>query len=245
MFLILSLVSTYVNKNRFFIIHRTLYIRLHDGGYWAADGSYNGGETRCCRVDFENPNLKMLLDMLSSGGFPENMSKLSYFPSGIVDQNKKDLCSHIDVAEMLTFSSELESMNLYVVRADDPFLDDVLVGGDEEEEEPESDGEWADFYKDDYDDEGGKIEFFVGQTFVSKEKCRETIEKFVVKEKVDIHFQRSERKKVGVVCVAENCQWRLYASINSRSDNMVVRSYIGNHSFYHSRTTSFGIFKSL
>ena len=127
MFLILSLVSTYVNKNRFFIIHRTLYIRLHDGGYWAADGSYNGGETRCCRVDFENPNLKMLLDMLSSGGFPENMSKLSYFPSGIVDQNKKDLCSHIDVAEMLTFSSELESMNLYVVRADDPFLDDVLA----------------------------------------------------------------------------------------------------------------------
>ena len=75
------------------------------------------------KVDFENPNLKMLLDMLSSGGFPENMSKLSYFPSGVVDQNKKDLCSDIDVAEMLTFSSELESMNLYVVRADDPFLD--------------------------------------------------------------------------------------------------------------------------
>jgi len=203
------------------------------------------------KVDFENPNLKMLLDMLSSGGFPENMSKLSYFPSGIVDQNKKDLCSHIDVAEMLTFSSELESMNLYVVRADDPFLDDVLVGGDEEEEEPESDGEWADFYKDDYvdsddsDDEGGKIEFFVGQTFVSKEKCRETIEKYAVKEKVNIQFQRSERKKVAVVCVAENCQWRLYASINSKSDNMVVRSYIGNHSCYHSRTISFGIFKSL
>ncbi|XP_048603597.1 uncharacterized protein LOC106426549 [Brassica napus] len=192
------------------------------------------------KVDFENPNLKMLLDMLSSGGFPENMSKLSYFPSGVVDQNKKDLCSDIDVAEMLTFSSELESMNLYVVRADDPFLDDVLVGGDEEEEEPESDGEWADFYKDDYvdsddsDDEGGKIEFFVGQTFVSKEKCRETIEKYAVKEKVNIQFQRSERKKVAVVCVAENCQWRLYASINSKSDNMVVRSYIGNHSCYPS-----------
>lgn len=81
MFLIFSLVLTYVNKNRLSIIHRTLYIRLHAGGYWAADGSYNGGETRCCRVDFENQNLKMLLDILSSGGFSENMSKLSYFPS--------------------------------------------------------------------------------------------------------------------------------------------------------------------
>lgn len=74
----------------------------------------------------------------------------------------------------------------------------------------------------------------MGQTFVSKAMCRETVEKYAVKEKVNIQFQRSERKKVAVVCVVENCQWRLYASINSRSENMVVRSYIGNHSCYPS-----------
>lgn len=154
----------------------------------------------------------MLSDMLSSGGFPENMSKLSYFPYGVVDQNRKDICSDIDVAEMLSFSSDLESMNLYVVRADDPYLDDVLIGGDEEEEEPERDGEWADFYRDDYvdsddsDDDGGKIEFYVGQSFVSKSKCRETIEKYAIGEKVNIHFQRSEKKKIAVECVAENCE---------------------------------------
>ena len=180
----------------------------------------------------------MLSHMLSSGGFPENMSKLSYFPYGVVDQNRKDICSDIDVAEMLSFSSDLESMNLYVVRADDPYLDDVLIGGDEEEEEPERDGEWADFYRDDYvdsddyDDDGGEIEFYVGQSFVSKSKCREAIEKYAIGEKVNIHFQRSEKKKIAVECVAENCEWRLYASINSRSDNMVVRSYRGNHSCY-------------
>ncbi|KAL0690079.1 hypothetical protein Bca4012_089757 [Brassica carinata] len=41
------------------------YIResLEDGqvgGKWAADGTYNSGETRCCRIDFEEPTFRML-----------------------------------------------------------------------------------------------------------------------------------------------------------------------------------------
>ncbi|CAD5312626.1 unnamed protein product [Arabidopsis thaliana] len=110
---------------------RTLFFRLHVGGYWAADGSYHG----------------------------ENMSKFSYFPSGEVGQNRKDLCGDSDVAEMITCTHELESKNLYVVRAADHYLDDVLIGEREEEEEPER------------------------QEFVSKEKCKDTIEKYAIREK--------------------------------------------------------------
>lgn len=63
---------------------------------------------------------------------------------------------------MIRGSVEVISLNLYVVREDDPYLD---------------------FYRDDYvesdglddDDDGARIDFFVGQEFVSKEKCREII----------------------------------------------------------------------
>ncbi|WZZ88444.1 hypothetical protein YC2023_117023 [Brassica napus] len=80
------------------------------------------------------------------------MNKFSYFSSGIVDQSRKDVCYDRDVVEMVNASTELESINIFVVRADDPYLDDVLIGGQEEEEEPRSDDEWTDFYRDDYFD---------------------------------------------------------------------------------------------
>ncbi|XP_010488847.1 PREDICTED: uncharacterized protein LOC104766628 isoform X2 [Camelina sativa] len=175
---------------------RTLFFRLHVGGYWAADGSYNGGETRCLSLDFEYPSLAMLTDMVSSTGYAENMN--------------------------------------------DPYLDDVLVGEGEEEEEERSDGEQTDFYRDDYvesddsDDDGEQPDFYVDQEFVSKEKCKEAIEKYAVKAKVNIHFKRSERKKIEGVCVQAGCNWRIYASITSRSNKMVVKSYKGTHSCYPS-----------
>lgn len=173
----------------------------------------------------------MLTNMVLSAGYAENMSKFSYFPSGVVGQNRKDLCGDSDVAEMITCTHELESKNLYVVRADDPYLDDVLLIGErEEEEEPES--EQPDFYRDDSDDDGARIDFYVGQEFVSKEKCKKTIEKYAVREKVNIHFKKSERKKVEGVCLQDCCKWRIYASITSRSDKMVVQSYRGTHSCY-------------
>ena len=132
-------------------VNRRIHIRLHVGGYWTADKTYNGGEKKCCRIDFEEPTLKMLESMIASGGFPENMNKFSYFPYGVVDQ-RKDVCSDTDVVEMVNASSELENIIFFHVRADDPYLDDVLIGGDEEEEEQKSDNE-TDFYRDDYVDQ--------------------------------------------------------------------------------------------
>lgn len=139
---------------------------------------------------------------------------------------------------MIRGSVEVRSLNLYVVREDDSYLDDVLLGEVGEEVEEQDDGKF-DFYRDDYvesdgldDDDGARIDFFVGQEFVSKEKCREIIEKYVGREKVNIHFKKSERKKVLTVCVQDCYKWRLYASINSHSDKMVVRSMEGSQSCY-------------
>ncbi|WZZ00800.1 hypothetical protein YC2023_073128 [Brassica napus] len=180
----------------------------------------------------------MLKRMVLRAGYAENMCKFAYFPSRIMGQNRKDVSTDSDVIEMIQCSQEIESLNLYVVREDDPYLDDVLIG-DDVEEEPEDDAH-IDFYQNDYvdsddsddDDEGSVIEFFVGQEFVSKEKCRGTIEKYAVREKVNIHFQKSEKKRVAAICAQECFKWRLFASINSQSDKMVVRSYKGEHDCY-------------
>ena len=236
---ILKLVE-FLMSFHFWFYHRTIFFRLHVGGYWGDDGSYNGGENRCRRLDFEEPSIAMVKKMVLDAGFSENMSRFSYFPSGVVDGNRMELYDDGDVRMMVRSSQEIESMNLYVVREDDPFLDDVLLGEVEEEEEPQDDGEEYDFYRHDYvesdgsdgDGDGDKIEFYVGQEFVSKEKCKTTIEKYAVREKVNIHFPKSEKKKVQAVCVQDCCKWRLYASINSRSDKMVVRSMEGTHSCY-------------
>ncbi|KAL0705064.1 hypothetical protein Bca4012_071489 [Brassica carinata] len=64
----------------------------------------------------------MLETMITGGVFPENMNKFFYSPSGIVDHSRKDICCDTDVVEMVNASSELESINLFVVRADDQFL---------------------------------------------------------------------------------------------------------------------------
>ena len=199
---------------------------------------YNGGITRSIRLDCQEPTLAMLKRMVLRAGYAENMCKFAYFPSRIMGQNRKDVSTDSDVIEMIQCSQEIESLNLYVVREDDPYLDDVLIG-DDVEEEPEDDAH-IDFYQNDYvdsddsddDDEGSVIEFFVGQEFVSKEKCRGTIEKYAVREKVNIHFQKSEKKRVAAICAQECFKWRLFASINSQSDKMVVRSYKGEHNCY-------------
>lgn len=219
-------------------VDRTIFFRLHLGGYWGSDGLYNGGITRSIRLDCQEPTLAMLKRMVLRAGYAENMCKFAYFPSRIMGQNRKDVSTDSDVIEMIQCSQEIESLNLYVVREDDPYLDDVLIG-DDVEEEPEDDAH-IDFYQNDYvdsddsddDDEGSVIEFFVGQEFVSKEKCRGTIEKYAVREKVNIHFQKSEKKRVAAICAQECCKWRLFASINSQSDKMVVRSYKGEHNCY-------------
>ena len=115
----------------------------------------------------------MLKKMVLDAGFSENMSMFSYFQNGVVGENRKELYGDSDVEEMIRGSVEVESLNLYVVREDDPYLEDVLLGEVGEEEEEQDDGEEFDFYGDDYvesdgsdDDDGTKIVFFGGERLV-------------------------------------------------------------------------------
>lgn len=48
-------------------------------------------------------------------GFSDNISKFSYFRSGVVDDNRMELYDDGDVRKMIRSSQEVESMNLYVI----------------------------------------------------------------------------------------------------------------------------------
>lgn len=123
----------------------------------------------------------MLKKMVLDSGFSENMSKFSYFPSGVVDDNRAELYDDGDVIEMIRISHETESMNLYVVREDDHVLDDVLVGEVEEEEEPQDDDEAYDFYRHDYVESDGsegegdndRIYFYVVRSLFRRKSVRQ------------------------------------------------------------------------
>ena len=113
----------------------------------------------------------MLKDVALTSGYAENMCEVSYFPSRAVGAaDRVDLVADNDVENMIRCLDDVDSMNIYGVREDDPYLDDVLVGNVEEEEEQESDDESCDFYRNDYvesdgsdDDEDRRIEFYVGE----------------------------------------------------------------------------------
>lgn len=121
----------------------------------------------------------MLKDVVLTNGYAENMNKFSYFPNGAVGGNRVALVANSDVEDMIRCIQDVDSLNVYVVREDDPCLDDVLVGNVEEEEEQENEDEACDFYRNDYvesdgsdDDEDGKIEFFCGTTVCIERKVQ-------------------------------------------------------------------------
>lgn len=70
--------------------------------------------------------------------------------------------------------------------------------------------------------------FKVGMVFPSVEVLRKAITEYSLKARVDIKMPRNEQKRLRAHCV-EGCPWNLYASFDSRSKSMMVKTYLGEH----------------
>jgi hypothetical protein len=70
--------------------------------------------------------------------------------------------------------------------------------------------------------------FKVGMLFGSVEVLRKAITEYSLKERVDIKLPRNEKKRLKAVC-ADGCPWNLYASNDTRSKGLVVKTYFGQH----------------
>lgn len=87
----------------------------------------------------------------------------------------------------------------------------------------------SDSDSDNGDQSNEMIVFRVGQAFSSKDSFKKAIDMYAVDMKKNIRYKRSEAIKVAAVCAEEGCPWNIYASINSSSKNMVVRTFVGKH----------------
>lgn len=70
--------------------------------------------------------------------------------------------------------------------------------------------------------------FKVGMVFPSVEVLKKAITEYSLKARVDIKMPRNEQKRLRAHCV-EGCPWNLYASFDSRSKSMMVKTYLGEH----------------
>jgi hypothetical protein len=116
-----------------------------------------------------------------------------------------------------------------VVSRQDVLLDDEDTD-DEGLELPYSDSEeeGGHTFKSFRDEDMTNPTFSVGLVFPSREKLREAINEYTVRNRVDIKLPRNDRIRIRAHC-AEGCPWNLYASFDSRMKSFLVKTYFGRH----------------
>ncbi|CAN6317857.1 unnamed protein product [Urochloa humidicola] len=70
--------------------------------------------------------------------------------------------------------------------------------------------------------------FKVGMIFDSVEKLRKAITEYSCKQRVDITMPRNEKKRFRAVC-SDGCPWTLYASSDTRTKSLMVKTFNGEH----------------
>ncbi|CAO2142725.1 unnamed protein product [Urochloa humidicola] len=67
--------------------------------------------------------------------------------------------------------------------------------------------------------------FTIGMCFPSVEMVRKAVTEYSLRHRVDIKMPRNEKTRIGAHC-ALGCPWKLYASKDSRSQTIMVKSYV-------------------
>jgi hypothetical protein len=95
---------------------------------------------------------------------------------------------------------------------------------------PESDGEddvrlrFSSFSEEDMQNPA----FHVGLVFPNVEKLRDAIIEYSVRNRIEIKMPRNEKIRLKAHCVV-GCHWNLYASLDTRTNSFMVKTYYGAH----------------
>jgi len=73
-------------------------------------------------------------------------------------------------------------------------------------------------------DESKYPKFSIGDEYNTIESFKDAINKYSVKKRRDIKYDKSDSKRVVAICSAKNCPWRISASINTSSSIVVIRA---------------------
>lgn len=73
----------------------------------------------------------------------------------------------------------------------------------------------------------GKIEFEIGMKFANHEIFGQALVEFSVKGGFDIKYIQNDRKRITAKCKAENCKWRIHASVKQGEQTLKIKSLGG------------------
>ncbi|KAL1204387.1 hypothetical protein V5N11_034642 [Cardamine amara subsp. amara] len=213
------------------------------GGYWGRDGEYLGGQVDAygshIAEDFKFGKVLMLLqDIL---GYEDNMNKISWFPFG--SSKREDIEDDEKLFSAVHYGVASGGLTLYVVRSDDPYIDMRMLGGRRLSDEDDDDTAAADdddpehFYSNSDSEDEGRTElddtkykaFVVGQEYKTIDSFKKAITKYAVKKRKNIKYKKTDSTRALAICAENKCQWRIFASINSSSTRVFVRSLHDEH----------------
>ncbi|CAD5318392.1 unnamed protein product [Arabidopsis thaliana] len=78
-------------------------------------------------------------------------------------------------------------------------------------------------------DESKYPKFSIGDEYNTIESFKDAINKYSVKKRRDIKYDKSDSKRVVAICSAKKCPWRISASINTSSSIVVIRALNDEH----------------
>ena len=67
------------------------------------------------------------------------------------------------------------------------------------------------------------------QTFKSGEEFKDQLLRYVLKTNFDVKLCRWEKTKLGAICTKENCEWKIYCSVEKPKGKWMVKSYVDKH----------------
>nr|XP_015629558.1 uncharacterized protein LOC107280309 [Oryza sativa Japonica Group] len=71
-------------------------------------------------------------------------------------------------------------------------------------------------------------EFYPGMVFGTIEELRKAVSQYSITNRVAVKPDRNNKKRYEAHC-AENCPWKLVASVDSRANCFMVKQYVGSH----------------
>ena len=226
---------------------------LYVGGYWSKnDGFYHGGETHEVGLmsagTFGVSTVVMLV--VDHLGYTENMRKVSWYPPES-PENREDIDSEEVLKKVVHFAIGAGALTLFVVREDDPYLgrrvdsnlgyladedndcelaiaeEGVNLEDDNEEQNGDSNSESDGGRK--TVDESKYPKFRIGDEYNTIQSFKNVVNKYAVKKRRDIKYEKSDSKRVVAICSEKKCPWRISASINSSSNRVGIRALNDEH----------------
>ncbi|KAL1202345.1 hypothetical protein V5N11_031862 [Cardamine amara subsp. amara] len=122
---------------------------------------------------------------------------------------------------------------------DDPgnIGDDAEEGSEASDKDENVYVEMEHFYSNSDSEDEGRTElddtkykaFAVGQEYKTIDSFKKAITKYAVKKRKNIKYKKTDSTRALAICAENKCQWRIFASINSSSTRVFVRSLHDEH----------------